>query len=602
MTGVVVAGSDPGTIDCDLLLLSGGWSPAVHLLSQAQGTVRWDAHAGGYVPDRVPDGYHVAGSAAGSHDHERCVAEGAAAGAAAAEAAGFAAPRNGAGPLPGPAGEPAHLQWAVAPPPGRGWDECFVDQQRDATVADLQRAVAAGLRSPEHVKRFTTIGTANDQGKTSGVVSLGVLAELIGADMADLGPTTFRPPYTPVSFGLLAGRDRGLLSDPIRTTSIHAWHVAHGAVFEDVGQWKRPWFYPRAGEDMDAAVLRECAAARASVAVMDASTLGKIDVQGPDAETFLNRLYTGDFSKLGVGKCKYGLLCNADGMVFDDGVTMRIAPDRFLVTTTTGNAAKVLDWFEEWAQTEWPELRVHCTSVTEQWATVAIVGPRSRDVVGALAPGLDVGNEAFPFMAIREATVAGLAARVVRVSFSGELAYEVNVPAWHGAALWEAVWAAGEPYAITAYGTETMHVLRAEKGYVIVGQETDGTVSPQDLGLDWMVAKRKGDFVGRRSHRRADNLRPDRKQLVGLLPGERLPEGAQLVLDPDAPVPMPMAGFVTSSYDSAALGRPFALALLEGGRALHGTTIHVPLEDRTVSAQVVEPVFYDPEGLRRDGT
>jgi sarcosine oxidase, subunit alpha len=595
VTGAVVAGATGTvTVACDLLLVAGGWSPAIHLLSQAQGTVRWDAGAGGFVPDRVPDGYAVAGAANGTYDHEACVAEGA--------AAGGGAERNGAAPLRRAPAEPATVVWAVEPPAGRGWDECFVDQQRDATVADLRRAAGAGLRSPEHVKRFTTIGTANDQGKTSGVLALGVLADLLGCDIAELGPTTFRPPFTPVSFALLAGRDRGaVLADPVRTTPIHAWHEAHGAVFEDVGQWKRPWFYPRDGEDLDAAVLRECAAARESVGMMDASTLGKIDVQGPDAETFLNRLYTGDFSKLAVGKCKYGLLCTADGMVFDDGVTMRLGPERFLVTTTTGNAAKVLDWFEEWLQTEWPELRVHCTSVTEQWATVAIAGPRSRDVVAALAPELDVSNDAFPFMAIREATVAGLAARVCRVSFSGELAFEVNVPGRHGLALWEAVWAAGQPYGITPYGTETMHVLRAEKGYVIVGQDTDGTVTPQDLGLSWMVSQRKGDFVGRRSHRRPDTVREDRKQLVGLLPEERLPEGAQLVLDPDAPVPVPMAGFVTSSYMSAALGRPFALALLERGRERHGTTVHAALADRIVTAEVVEPVFYDPEGSRRDG-
>ncbi len=342
------------------------------------------------------------------------------------------------------------------------------------------------MRSPEHVKRFTTIGTANDQGRTSGVLTLGVLAGLLGVGMAALRPTTHRPPTVPVSFSLLAGRDRGVLSDPVRTTAIHAWHVANGAVFEDVGQWKRPWYYPVGDEDMDAAVLRECRAAREAVAIMDASTLGKIDVQGPDAAEFLNRLYTGDFAKLGVGRCKYGILCTADGMLFDDGVHMRLAEDRYLVTTTTGNAAAVLDWFEEWLQTEWPELRVHCTSVTEQWATVAVVGPRSRDVIAALAPGLDVSAEAFRFMDIREAEVAGMEARVCRISFSGELAYEINVPVWHGLAMWEAVVAAGEPFGVTPYGTETMHVLRAEKGYVIVGQETDGTVTPHGPrpGLD----------------------------------------------------------------------------------------------------------------------
>ena len=591
-------------IPCDLLAVSGGWSPAVHLFSQAGGSVRWDAGVGGFIPDRAPALVIAVGSCAGTHALDGCLAEGVAGGAAAAEAAGFVVEPGPAPRSPRRAEARAQLVWSVPPPPGRGWDEHFLDAQRDATVADLRRAVDAGLKSPEHVKRFTTIGTASDQGKTAGVVALGVLAELLETDIAALGPTTFRPPYTPVSFGLLAGRDRGELSDPVRMTAIHPWHIEHGAMFEDVGQWKRPWYYPRDGEEMDAAVLRECRAARGGVAVMDASTLGKIDVQGPDAALFLNRMYTGDFSKLGVGRCKYGLLCHTDGMVFDDGVTMRLAPDRFLVTTTTGNAAAVLDWFEEWLQTEWPDLRVSCTSVTEQWATVAVVGPRSRAVVAALAPGLAVDNEDFPFMAIRPAEVAGVTARVCRVSFSGELAFEVNVPSWHGLALWEAVMAAGAEHAITPYGTETMHVLRAEKGYVIVGQDTDGTVTPQDLGLEWMVAGAKGDFVGRRSHARADNLRQDRKQLVGLLPddrADRLPEGAQLVLEPGADVPVPMAGFVTSSYDSAALGRTFALALLEGGRRRHGATVHAALPDRTVAATVVDPVLFDPEGRRRDG-
>jgi sarcosine oxidase subunit alpha len=355
---------------------------------------------------------------------------------------------------------------------------------------------------------------------------------------------------------------------------------------------------------MDAAVLRECRAARDGVGVMDASTLGKIDVQGPDAVTFLNRMYTGDFSRLGIGRCKYGVLCRPDGMVFDDGVTMRLAEDRFLVTTTTGNAAAVLDWFEEWLQTEWPELRVHCTSVTEQWATVAVVGPRSRDVLRTLAPDLDVGAEAFRFMDVREAEVAGVPARVCRISFSGELAFEINVAGWHGLGMWEAVMAAGEPHGITPYGTETMHVLRAEKGYVIVGQDTDGTVTPQDLGLDWMIAEGKGDFIGRRSFRRRDTARGDRKQLVGLLPvhpGERLPEGAQLVAEPGDGSATPMIGHVTSSYDSVALGGAFALALLQGGRERRGMTVYAPLVGRTVAATVVDPVFYDPEGARRDG-
>jgi sarcosine oxidase subunit alpha len=588
-------------IACDLLAVSGGWNPTTQLL--AQGTLRWDPAIAAYRPDTIGDRQAVAGAANGTFDLAGCLAEGAAAGRDAATDAGFP-PLNGTLPprAAARAARPPLALWAVRQK--RQTFLSYVDLQRDATVADVERAVAAGLRSPEHVKRFTTVGTANDQGRTSGVLTLGLLAELTGAGLDAVAPTSARPPFVPVSFSTLAGRDRGELSDPVRRTPMHAWHVRNGAVFEDVGQWKRPWYYPRAGESMDDAVLRECAAAREGVAVMDASTLGKIDVQGPDAVTLLNRLYTGDFSKMKPGRCKYGVLCTVDGMVFDDGVHMRLADDRFLVTTTTGNAAAVLDWFEEWLQTEWPELRVHCTSVTEQWATVAVVGPRSRDVIGALSPDLDVSKEAFRFMDIRETEVAGLPARVCRISFSGELAYEINVDGRRGLEVWEAVMAAGEPHGITPYGTETMHVLRAEKGYVIVGQDTDGTVTPQDVGLEWMIAKEKGDFVGKRSHARPDTLRPDRKQLVGLLPDdpqERLPEGAQLVEDPGAPVPVPMSGHVTSSYRSAALGRTFALGLLRRGRERHGETVHIPLIDRTVTATVVDPVLYDPEGARRDG-
>ena len=396
-------------------------------------------------------------------------------------------------------------------------DTTFVDLERDATVADIRRALGAGLTSIEHVKRYTTIGTGSDQGKTGGVLASAVAAALLGQEPGALGVPTYRPPYMPVSFAQLAGRDRGALHDPVRTTSIHAWHVEHGAVFEDVGQWKRPRYFPRDGESMDEAVLREGAAARRSVAVMDASTLGKIDLQGPDVGVFLDRIYTNRFSNLAVGACRYGLMCRADGMVFDDGVTSRLSDDRWHMTTTTGNAAPVLEWLEEWLQTEWPELRVHATSVTEQWATIAVVGPRSRDVLRALAPDLPVEAADFPFMTVREAVVAGVPARVFRISFSGELAYEINVPTWYGHAMWEAVMAAGEPFGITPYGTEAMHVLRAEKGYPIVGQETDGTVTPIDLGMDWIVSKQKS-FIGKRSLARTDTARPDRKQLVALLP------------------------------------------------------------------------------------
>jgi sarcosine oxidase subunit alpha len=491
--------------------------------------------------------------------------------------------------------------WLV-PSDGREWSTHFVDLERDVTVEDVQRALGTGMQSVEHVKRFTTIGTGSDQGKTAGINETAIVATQLGQPVGAVGVTTFRPPYVPVAFGLMAGRNRADLFDPTRVTAIHPWHVAHGAVFENVGQWKRPWYFPRHDEDMEAAVMRECRAARENVAVVDASTLGKIDIQGPDAVEFLNRIYTNAFDTLKVGSCRYGLMCTVDGMVFDDGVVMHLGPDHWLATTTTGGAAAVLDWMEEWLQTEWPDLRVRLTSVTDQWADVAVIGPRSREVVAKLFPKLAIDAQSFPFMAIREDQTSGIPVRLHRITFSGELAYEFWTPSWHGLALWEAVMAAGAPLGITPYGTETMHVLRAEKGYIICGQETDGTVTPQDLGMSWIVSKKKS-FIGKRSHRRSDIARPDRKHLVGLLPvdgDQLLPEGAQLVLQPDNAAPVKMVGHVTSSYHSPTLGRTFALALLQSGRERFGTMVYAPMNGHVIAATVTRPIFYDKENVRRD--
>lgn len=618
LTGVTVQSLDadgqltgaPQAFDCDLLAVSGGWSPVVHLHSQRQGRLRWDEDLVAFVPDGNVRDQQVVGAARGTYDLDGCLAEGARAGAQAATDAGFPV----AVPSPGDARSVGRTRalWLVPAPEGEpgAWDTHFVDLQRDVTVADVWRSTGAGMRSVEHVKRYTSLGTANDQGKTSGVNAIGVIAEALGAGASpgEIGTTAYRAPYTPVAFAALAGRERGELFDPERTTSLHSWHLAHGAEFEDVGQWKRPRYYPLPGEDMDTAVARECRAARGGVAFMDASTLGKIEIWGADAGEFLNRIYTNAFKKLKPGMARYGVMCKPDGMIFDDGVTLRLDDNRYFMTTTTGGAAGVLDWLEEWLQTEWPGLDVHCTSVTEQWTTIAVVGPRSREVVAQLAPDIDLSAEAFPFMAFRETTLAsGVPARICRISFSGELAYEINVSAWYGLAVWEEVDAIGRPYDITPYGTETMHVLRAEKGYIIVGQDTDGTVTPQDAGMSWVVSQQK-DFIGKRSYSRADTSRTDRRQLVGLLPSDRrtrLPEGTQLVA-PDVPLtpeagPVPMLGHVTSSYHSEALGRPFALALVAAGRDRVGDTLFAPVGDDLVPVQVTEPVLYDPEGTKRDG-
>jgi sarcosine oxidase subunit alpha len=600
------------TLPCDLLAVSGGWSPVVHLHSQRQGRLRWDDALAAFVPDGSVRNQQVVGSAAGVFDLPGCLRQGSGAGATAASRAGFPVQPI---PLRGRAstttyGEIRQL-WLVPGVDGEPseWTEHFVDLQRDQTVADVWRATGAGMRNVEHVKRYTSIGTGQDQGKTSGVAAIGVIATALGGPgVGEIGTTTYRAPYVPIPFAALAGRERGDLFDPERTTPVHSWHVERGAEFEVVGQWLRPWYYPLAGEDMDAAVRRECRAARQGVAMMDASTLGKVEIRGADAGQFLNRIYTNGFKKLAVGSARYGVMCKPDGMMFDDGVTLRLADDRYFLTTTTGGAAAVLDWLEEWLQTEWPDLDVTCTSVTEQWTTVAVVGPSAREVVARVAPDLDVSNDAFPFMTFRETTLAsGVPARICRISFSGELAFEINVSGCYGRAVWEEVYAAGQDLGITPYGTETMHVLRAEKGYPIVGQDTDGTVTPQDAGMEWVVSKVK-DFVGRRSYSRLDTMRPDRKHLVGVLPVDRttrLPEGAQLVAQgaPATPVDgsVPMLGHVTSSYHSEALGRPFGLALIQGGRDRFGEVLLAPVGDQMVEVEVTSPVLYDPEGSRRDG-
>ncbi|MGE0725049.1 MAG: sarcosine oxidase subunit alpha family protein, partial [Alphaproteobacteria bacterium] len=550
-----IAGGGARRIDANLLAVSGGWSPVVHLHAQARGRLVFDEAQLCFRPAGEASASSVVsvGAANGTFDLAAALEEGHRAGAAAARAVDRAAdlppPRAPAVPL---ARAPA-ASWTVPAMPPRA--KAFVDLQNDVTTADLALAVREGFEAVEHLKRYTTAGMGTDQGKTGNVNAIGIVADLRRLPQGNAGTTTFRPPFTPVAYGALAGRHVGASFDPVRVTPIHPWHVAHGAVMENVGQWHRPRYFPRPGDDMDRAVLHECRTVRAAVGLMDASTLGKIEVAGPDAAAFLDRMYVNRIASLGVGKCRYSVMCRDDGMVFDDGVAMRLAADRFLVTTTTGGAARVLDWFEEWLQTEWPELRVWCTSVTEQWATIAIVGPVARTLLAAVAPGIDLSAGAFRFMTFRDGAVAGLPARIARVSFSGELAFEVSVEGWHGLALWQALVDAGTTHGVVPYGTETMHVLRAEKGYFIVGHETDGSVSPIDLGLERMVARDK-DFIGRRSLSRADTARPDRLQLVALLPDDPalvLPEGTQLVDVGASRPPVPMIGHVTSSYRCAFL-------------------------------------------------
>ncbi|MEM7045322.1 MAG: sarcosine oxidase subunit alpha [Pseudomonadota bacterium] len=588
-------------IDCDLVAMSGGWNPTIHLHSQSRGRPLYDAERAIFLPGASVQDERSAGACAGIFPLEEALRSGAEAGAAAASAAGFKAEAPSVPTLDRDSEVPPRLLWQVPASTPNKTAKSFVDFQNDVTAADIKLALREGYSSIEHVKRYTTTGMGTDQGKTSNVIALGIVSETTGQPIAELGVTTFRPPYTPVTFGALVGQNRGRLFDPIRKTPMHPWHEANGAVFEDVGQWKRPRYFPKAGEDMAAAVDREVAATRQSIGMLDASTLGKIDLQGRDVAEFLNRIYTNAWSKLAIGRCRYGLMLGEDGMVFDDGVTARLGENHYLMSTTSGGAARVLAWLEEWLQTEWPELQVFATSVTEQWATVSLSGPRTRSLVEELVDDVDLEPQAFPHMSVRAATIDGIPVRLFRISFTGEMGYEIQVPADYGLSLWERCVDLGERYDVVPFGTEAMHVLRAEKGYIITGQDTDGTATPADLGMDWIVSKKKGDFVGKRSLDRADMQRDDRKQLIGLLPKDPqalLEEGAQIVSDPNGTIPMAMIGHVTSSYRSPELGRTFALAMLKRGREMIGKTVYVPMIDRTLAVEVVEPVFIDQEGTR----
>jgi sarcosine oxidase subunit alpha len=588
---------------CDLVLMSGGFAPSVHLFSQSRGRLTWSDAARAFVPSASAERERSAGACRGVYGLAAALADGAAAGHAAAGACGY----HGAGRRHAVSGERASGKTAcsaVAPPPqGRG-GKAFVDFQNDVTAGDLALAAQEGFRSIEHVKRYTTVGMATDQGKTSNLNALGLVAAQLGKPVPEVGHTTFRMPYTPVTFGTLAGAARGELFEPVRTTPMHESAVARGAVFEDAGQWKRARYFPLPGEDMHAAVARECRAVRSACGLFDASTLGKIAVVGPDAAEFLNRLYVNDFTSLKPGRSRYGILLRDDGFVYDDGVIARLAPGRFHVTTTTGGAARVLAMMEDYRQTEWTELAVWLTSVTEQWAVVAVQGPRAREVLEPLVTDVDLAPGALPYMAVAEGHILGVPMLLMRVSFTGELGYEINVPAEYGRAVWEAVYGAGGEAGLTPYGTETMHVLRAEKGYIIVGQDTDGTATPDDAGLAWAIGRTKPDFVGKRSLERAAMKSPDRKQLVGLCtrdPALVLEEGAQLVASPGQEAPMKAIGHVTSSYASAALGHSIALAMVAGGRARIGATLWVPMPAGDVEVTVTGPVFYDPQGERLHG-
>jgi sarcosine oxidase subunit alpha len=592
-------------IGCDTLLMSGGYTPSVHLHSQGRGKLRWDDAGQMFVPAEAAQACRSVGACNGLTDAGLADVFSQAVEAArdAAQACGFKVP-----PAPiavsGDAGASGGWLGALPQPASPRGGKAFVDWQNDVTAADLGLAVREGFRSIEHIKRYTTTGMATDQGKTSNLNALAIAAQQLGRTIPEVGLTAFRMPYLPVGFGGLAGYSRGELFAPLRKTPMYDWAAARGAVFEPVSMWQRARYFPERGEDMHRAVARECQNVRRSCGIFDASTLGKIEVAGPDAIEFMNRMYVNNWNSLAVGRCRYGILLRDDGFVFDDGVVARTAEDRLHVTTTTGGAPRVLGMMEDYLQTEWPHLKVWLTSTTEQWAVIAVQGPKARAVLEPLVTQADLSATALPHMAMTRALVCGVPAMIFRVSFTGELGYEINVPADYGAEVWRAVWEAGQAHGMCAYGTEAMHVLRAEKGYIIVGQDTDGTMTPDDAGVGWAVGRNKTEFVGMVSLRKPALRDPNRKQLVGLLtadPAHVLEEGSQIAAEPGQRPPMRLVGHVTSSYYSSVLGRSIALAVVSAGRARVGQKLYVPTPRGESTVTVAQPVFYDPKGERLHG-
>ena len=601
------------TIKCDVVAMSGGWSPVVHLWSHCGGKLLWDDENVMFRPDedKAPigaDGERFvipAGAADGCLDLATVLDNADAAGKAAAQATGHA-PANEATPQAQPETmAPIQAVWMM--PQGANYKlrmKAWLDYQNDVKVSDIQLAAREGFESVEHAKRYTTLGMATDQGKLSNINGLAILSDALNQGIPQTGTTTFRPPYTPISMSSIAGEARNETFQPIRKTPMHAWHDVNGAHWEPVGAWRRPYCFLKPGETVHDAVNREIKQTRDSLGLLDASTLGKIIVKGPDAGKFMDMLYTNMMSTLKPGRCRYGLMCNENGFLMDDGVVARLDEDTFLCHTTTGGADNIHGHMEEWLQTEWWDWQVYTANVTEQFAQVGVVGPKSRKVLQKLTDD-DISNDALSFMGWTDITLTGdIPARVFRISFAGELSFELAVPASHGRALWDMLMQAGAEFGVTPYGTEAMHVMRAEKGFIMIGDETDGTVIPQDLGMDWAISKKKEDYLGKRAQQRSHMTDPTRWKLVGLetLDGSTLPDGAYATADgTNANGQRNVQGRVTSTYHSPTLGRGIAMGLVLNGPDRMGDVLDFPKVDGTViKAKIVDPVFYDKNGEKQN--
>jgi len=587
-------------ISCDCICVSGNWTPTVHLSSQSGNKLKFDEKINAFLPNKSRQKETVVGSAKGSFTLKKSLEEGFNKGY---ELSNKITNKNLKTSVP-TSNEKNHdvhdKFWCMPLPKNKNYKRC-VDFQNDVYVSDIELAVREGFRSIEHVKRYTTLGMATDQGKTSNLNGLQLVSDIENKIVPEVGHTTFRPPYAPVTIGAIVGREVGKHYRPTRKSPMHLWHKKNKAVFVDAGLWLRPRYYKQGNENLAMAAKREALNVRNNIGICDVTSLGKIDIKGADAAEFLNRVYTNAWMKLPVGKSRYGVMLREDGVVFDDGTTTRISENHFHMTTTTAQAVNVLAHLEYYLQVIWPELDVNVLSTTEQWAGAALAGPNSRNLLGKIFPKIDVSNEGLPFMGFKEADLFGVPARIFRISFSGELAYEINVESGYGVFMWEKIMELGKEMDIEPYGTEALSTLRIEMGHV-AGSEIDGRTIPSDLSLDGMLSKKK-DFIGKRSLNRRAFVEENREKIVGVVPLDKktmIPEGSHLVMDDKVALPNPKLGHVSASCWSVEYNNPFSLAILKNGKKRIGEKLYAlsPLKNIIIPVEIVSSHYVDSKGER----
>ena len=587
-------------VSCDCICVSGNWTPTVHLSSQSGNKLKFNETIDAFIPSQSRQKESTIGSANGSFTLKQALEDGFNKGF---ELSNKITNKNSksTAPTSNERSYGEHDKFWCMPLPKNKHYKRFVDFQNDVAVSDIELAVREGFRSIEHVKRYTTLGMATDQGKTSNLNGLQLVSNIEGKIVPEVGHTTFRPPYTAVTIGTIVGREVGKHYRPTRKSPMHEWHEKNNAVFVDAGLWLRPRYYKQGNESLEEAAKREANNVRKNVGVCDVTSLGKIDIKGPDTAEFLNRIYTNAWMKLPVGKARYGVMLREDGIVFDDGTTTRISENHFHMTTTTAQAVNVLAHLEYYLQVVWPELNVNVLSTTEQWAGAALAGPNSRELLSKLFPETNILNEALPFMGYKESDLFGVPARIFRISFSGELAYEINVESSYGTFMWEKIIEFGQEMNIEPYGTEALSTLRIEMGHV-AGSELDGRTIPYDVSLEGMLSKKK-DFIGKRSLTREAFLNPKREKVVGVIPLDKkttIPEGSHLVKDGNASSPNPKLGHVSASCWSVEYNNPFSLAIIQDGKNRIGEKLYAvsPLNNKNIAVEIVSSHYVDPKGER----